>query len=109
MYLINAHVLPSEDRKNKDEQIIGAYASLFIDYKDIDGAFELAKYYIQQDDWNIDELEKEYFILNSPDDVEMENIQFYNEAVETGYSLLFSTYKNDDDDDDDDEVDSESR
>jgi hypothetical protein len=98
MYLINAHVLPTE-RLDKDKEIIGAYAALYIDYKDIDGAFELAKYYIDLEGWKINELEDEYFILNSADNVvEEENRQYYHEALEYGYSLVFFTYKSEDDD-----------
>ncbi|WP_224996865.1 hypothetical protein [Cesiribacter sp. SM1] len=102
MFVIKAHVLPAEP-KGEDGQIKGAFAVLYIDYKDIDGAFILAKHYFEENGWTIKELEDEYLILNSPDDVDDENIQYYDEALEFGYSLIFYTYDNEDDD----EIDSE--
>ena len=63
MFQIIAHVKPTENSKHFDKYK-GAYAVLFINYKDIDGAFELANYYIKDDDdWDIIELEQEYFII----------------------------------------------
>ncbi len=67
---------------------------MYINYADIDGAFELAKYYIEINDWKLDELEDEYFILDSSEDVEQEQLQYYNEALEFGYSLIFHCYEN---------------
>jgi hypothetical protein len=95
MYQINAHVLPtaSSDQYGKVEN---AYAVVFINYADIDGAFELAKYYIVNDGWKIDELEEEYLIFESAEDVEQEYLQFYVEALKDGYSLLYNCYEHDD-------------
>jgi hypothetical protein len=94
MYQLNAHVLPTE-LCSKYGQVEGAYAVVFINYADIDGAFELAKYYIENDGWEIDELEEEYLVFESPDDVEEDYFEFYNEALKDGYSLLFNCYERD--------------
>ncbi|MER2996284.1 hypothetical protein [Pontibacter populi] len=94
MYQLNAHVLPTES-SSKYGQVEGAYAVVFINYADIDGAFELAKYYIENDGWEIDELEEEYLVFESPDDVEEDYLEFYNEALKDGYSLLFNCYERD--------------
>jgi len=95
MYLINAHVIPT-DQSTEFGKCIGAYVTLFINYMDIDGAFELAKYYITSDGWKIDELEEECFKLESNSDVEENQLEFYNEALSDGYSLIFNCYLNDD-------------
>ena len=70
---------------------------MYIDYKDADGGFELAKYYIEAEDWSVIEIEDEYFVLDSKDDVEQDQHQFYDEAKEFGYSMLFNQYESDDD------------
>ena len=46
MFLINALAKPTKKSEQYDE-VIGAYVSLYIDYKDIEGAYRLAKYYIK--------------------------------------------------------------
>lgn len=91
MFQINAHVLPKEGSEH-NENIIGAYASVYISYIDIDGTFELAKYYLTQNGWEIKELEEDYFIIESEDDVEEEQKQLYREALKDGYSLLLFGY-----------------
>ena len=94
MYRITAHVKPKKGSK-KFDGIEGAFTVLFIDYKDIDGAFELAKYYIQDEDWEIIELEKEYFVIENENEMPEGYEKFYNEVFEYGYSLIFNTYETD--------------
>lgn len=43
---------------------------MFINNKDIDGAFEFAKYYMAEDDWEIIELEPEYFEINNEEEMD---------------------------------------
>lgn len=96
MYLINIHAKPTKESDQYDK-VMGAYVSVYIDYKDIDGAFELAKIYTQEEGWIIDEVEKDYFTLNSKDDiVDNEEKELYNEAVEFGYALIFNCYETED-------------
>ena len=40
MYLINIHAKPTEESDQFDK-VLGAYVSVYIDFKDIDGAFYL--------------------------------------------------------------------
>ena len=59
MYFLNIHAKPTEESDQFDK-VLGAYVSVYIDFKDIDGAFELAKLYTQEQGWAIDEVEKDY-------------------------------------------------
>lgn len=96
MFQIIAHVKPNENSKHF-AKYKGAYAVLFINYKDIDGAFELAKYYIIEDDWEIIELEREYFIIDNKEEMDESYSQYYDEIMDNGYSLVFNLYENDED------------
>ena len=93
MYQIIAHAKPRKDSEHF-EKVLGAYATIFIDFKEIDGAFILAKYYIENEGWEIIELEEEYFIINSVEDMADNYKQYFNEVFEYGYSLIFNTYDN---------------
>jgi len=70
-----------------------AYAVIFIDYQDVDGEYALAKYYIEVEGWGIIELEKEYYVINSKDEIAEDYIKYYEEVRENGYSLIFNTYR----------------
>jgi len=96
MFQIIAHVKPTEKSEHFNE-CEGAYAVLFINYSDIDGAFELAKYYIEEENWDIIELEQEYFIHESKDDMDESYQQYFDEIMESGYSLIFNLYEKDED------------
>lgn len=92
MFLINALAKPKKSSEHYDE-VAGAYVSLYIDYKDIEGAFKLAKHYIKAEGWKVTEIEEEYFSLDSVDDVEEELKDFYNEAIEFGYTMVFNCFE----------------
>ena len=92
MFLINAHAKPTKESEQFDK-VIGAYISVYIDYKEIDGAFELAKYYIKEEGWKLDEIEDEYFTIDSKSDVESDEEELYNECLEYGCSMIFNCYE----------------
>lgn len=92
MFLINALAKPTKKSEQYDE-VIGAYVSLYIDYKDLEGAYKLAKYYIKSEGWKITELEEEYFTLDSVNDVDEEQVELYEEALEYGYSIIFNCFE----------------
>ncbi len=93
MFLINALAKPKKSSEHYDE-VIGAYVSLYIDYKDIEGALKLASFYIKEEGWKVTEIEEEYFSLDSVNDVdEEEQKELYNEALEYGYSIVFNCYE----------------
>ena len=90
MYQIVAHAKPKKDSENYGE-VLGAYVAFFIDFKEIDGAFVLAKYYIENEGWEIIELEDEYFVIDSIEDMADDYKQYYEEVFNYGYSLIFNT------------------
>ncbi|KAB1153848.1 hypothetical protein [Tenacibaculum aiptasiae] len=92
MFLINALAKPRKSSEHYDE-VIGAYVSLYIDYKDIEGAIRLAKFYIKDEGWKVTEIEEEYFTLDSVDDVDEDQKELYEEAIEYGYSIVFNCYE----------------
>lgn len=92
MFLINALAKPTKKSEQYDE-VIGAYVSLYIDYKDIDGAFKLAKHYIKVEGWKVTEIEEEYFTLDTVDDVDEDQVELYEEALEYGYSIIFNCFE----------------
>ena len=92
MFLINALAKPNKSSEHYDE-VIGAYVSLYIDYKDIEGAMKLAKFYIKEEGWKLTEIEKEYFTLDTVDDVDEDQKELYTEALEYGYTIVFNCYE----------------
>ena len=94
MFQIIAHVKPTE-KSTHFAKYKGAYAVLFINYKDIDGAFELAKYYITEDDWEIIELEQEYLVIEDKEEMDENYSEYYDEIMDNGYSIVFNLYEND--------------
>ena len=92
MFFINALAKPKKTSEHYDE-VIGAYVSLYIDYKDIEGAIRLAKFYIKDEGWKVTEIEEEYFTLNSVSEVEDDQKELYKEAIEYGYSIVFNCYE----------------
>lgn len=92
MFLINALAKPKKSSEHYGE-VIGAYVSLYIDYKDIEGAIRLAKFYIKDEGWKVTEIEEEYFTLNSISEVEDDQKELYEDAVEYGYSIVFNCYE----------------
>ena len=96
MFLINAIAKPKKSSEHYDE-VIGAFVSLYIDYKDIEGAFKLAEFYIKEEGWKITEMEEEYFTLDSKDDIDEEQVELYEEALEYGYAIIFNCFEEDED------------
>src|SRR5690606_29053414 len=97
MFKISAHATPTEE-SIQFGKAKGAYAVVYINYAEIDGAYELAKYYIERDGWIIDDLEDEYIIIEPKEiDADDAHLEYINEAAEDGYSVVFFCYENDED------------
>lgn len=92
MYLISAEVKPAPNSKHQQEGHSGAFVNCYINYQDIDGAYALVQYYIEEQEWELKAFEEEYFVLDSLDDVEDEFHQYYQEALEDGYAIVFYIY-----------------
>ncbi|TYQ00454.1 hypothetical protein C7447_1011070 [Tenacibaculum adriaticum] len=94
MYLINVHAIPTKDSEYYDK-VVGAYVSLYIDYADIEGAMQLSKFYIEEEGWKVESIDEEYYDLEDENDVDEDQKEFYIEAKEFGYTLVFNTYESD--------------
>ncbi|CAA0146594.1 hypothetical protein [Tenacibaculum maritimum] len=92
MFLINVLAKPKKETEQYGE-VVGAYVSLYIDYKDIEGAIQLAKFYIKEEGWKVVKIEEEYFVLDSSEDVEEDQVPLYREALEDGYAIIFNCYE----------------
>ena len=99
MYQLNAHVKPKKSSEYY-KKALGAYATIFIDFKEIDGVYVLAKYYIEDENWEIIELEREYSIINSIEEMDDDYREHYDEVLKYGYSLIFNTYDSTEGDED---------
>lgn len=92
MFHIIIHCKPNSTNEEFFQKCVGAHAVILIDYKDADGAFELAKFYVEENDWEIIEVEDEYFSYEAKEDLgEFE--KFYDEIMNYGYSMIFYTYE----------------
>ncbi|CAA0190276.1 hypothetical protein JIP1097_20197 [Tenacibaculum maritimum] len=92
MFLINVLAKPKKETEQYGEAV-GAYVSLYIDYKDIEGAIQLAKFYVKEEGWKVVKVEEEYFVLDSSEDVEEDQVPLYREALEDGYAIIFNCYE----------------
>ncbi len=92
MYQIYSHVKPKKTSEyfGKYE---GAYATFFINFEDIDGAFVLVKHYLENEEWEVIEIEDEYFKLEDKSEMDVNYIQYFDEALEYGYSIVFNIYE----------------
>lgn len=97
MFHINIHCKPTENNIEYYGKYLGAYAVILIDYKDIDGAFELAKFYVSDNQWEIIEVEEEYFYFEEKEQLVEEYKKYFDEIAEYGYSMIFNTYDTKDD------------
>lgn len=95
MFLINLHAIPTE-KSEYFNQVLGAYVSSYIDYKDIDGAMTLAEKYVENEGWKVENIDDEYFVIESIDELEEEQKELFEEAQEYGYTLFFNCYESDD-------------
>lgn len=98
MYLINLHAVPTQESEYFNE-LVGAYVSAYIDYADAEGAIQLAKFYTEQEGWAINSIEEEYFVIESEDELETEQKEFYSEAKEYGFTMVFNGYESVSEDD----------
>ncbi len=96
MYHINIHCRPTKENVEFHGKIIGAYATILIDYKDYDGAVELSKFYVIENNWEIIEIEDEYYIFESKEDLGEDYMEYFDEIKEYGYSMVFNLYETED-------------
>lgn len=92
MLHIVIHCKPKKNNKEHFGKTLGAYASILLDYKDYDGALELSKFYINDNDWEFIEFEKEYYTFENKEDLPTEYQQYFDDLKEFGYSIIFNLY-----------------
>ncbi len=91
MFQIIAHVKPTSTSRHFG-LVEGAYVVVFINFKDIDGAFELTKYYIASEGWEFIEFDEEYYLINSKEEMGDDYQKYFDEIQEYGYAMIFNTY-----------------
>jgi len=94
MFHIVIHCKPKKVNKEHYEKVIGAYASVLIDYKDYDGVMELSKFYINEEGWDIIDVEKEYYTFENKEQLPEDIQEYFDELDEYGYSIIFNMYDN---------------
>lgn len=94
MFLIN---LQAEPKKGSEyyEKVVGAFVSVYIDYLDAEGAIQLAKYYTEEEGWKVNNVDDEFFEIEDEKELDKENREFYDEAKEYGYTMVFNCYESD--------------
>ncbi|MCB0840004.1 MAG: hypothetical protein KDD63_24110 [Bacteroidetes bacterium] len=91
MYHIIIHAKPTE-KSDFYGEVEGGFAVVLIDYKDIDGAFELARFYVEGYGWEIIEVEDEYHIIETVEDMNEDYQEYFEEVRKDGYAVIFNTY-----------------
>jgi|SRR6218665_220290 len=94
MIQIVIHCKPKENSEHFGK-VHGAYAAIFVNYKDVDGAFELAKFYVNDNGWEIVEVEEEYYIIDTKEEMDKDYEEYFEEIIEYGYSVIYNMYQDD--------------
>lgn len=92
MLLINLHAVPTKQTDYFDE-FIGAYISVYINFKDVDGAMQLAKFYVEKEGWVVNNIEEDYYEIEDVTDLDEEQQELFEEAQEYGYTMVFNAYE----------------
>ncbi|MDQ3635928.1 MAG: hypothetical protein M3405_15700 [Acidobacteriota bacterium] len=93
MWLVTFKTIPNQNKNAKAaEEFGGAYVNCWIDFALEDGAVELAKFYIKQNDWIPLRLEGDNVWYNEEDCETTEDRQYFAEAKDYGATLVWYTY-----------------
>ncbi|GGK55957.1 hypothetical protein ACD591_14460 [Rufibacter glacialis] len=93
MFHIVIHCRPKKENEEFFGKVIGAYASILLDFKDYDGAMVLSKYYVEENGWEILDIDDEYFTFDTKEDLPDDYQQYFDELGEYGYSIIFNAYE----------------
>lgn len=86
------HCQPKTENEEFFGKVIGAFVSILIDYKDYDGVMELSKYYVEENGWEILNIENKYYTFEKKEDLPNDYQQYFHELGKYGYSMIFNTY-----------------
>lgn len=95
MFHIVINCKPKKENEEFFNKVLGAYVSILIDYKDYEGVMQLAKFYVEQEGWEIIKIDEQYFTFNKKEDLPEDYQQYFKELGEFGYSMIFNTYDDD--------------
>jgi hypothetical protein len=70
---------------------VGAYVNCWIDFKLLEGALVLAKFYIRKEGWRVRNVEKHGWV-NGPAAVDRGSVRYFREAKRDGASFVFHRY-----------------
>ena len=99
MFHIIVHCKPKKDNNEFFGKVIGAYASILIDYKDFDGVMELSKFYVEGNGWEVIEIGDACYTFETKEDLSEDYQPYFDEVAEYGYTMIFNTYESEEDDD----------
>ncbi len=92
MYHIVLHCAPTQENEEFYGKVIGAYVSVLIDYMDYSGSVVLAKFYVENNAWEILDPEDEFYTFENREDLPEDYQQYFDEVKEFGYSMIFNAY-----------------
>jgi hypothetical protein len=91
MYVISLKIKPGYKHQDYGK-VAGGFAAVFIDFIKQEGAIELAQYYLEQQEWEVTEIDEELGIVESVADVSSEALESYKLARKHGYFISLHTY-----------------
>ena len=91
MFHIVIHCKPKENNEHFGK-VKGSYASILLDYKDYDGAMQLSKFYVNEDNWNFIDFEQDYYTFENREDLPEDYQEYFDEIEEFGYSIIYNMY-----------------
>ena len=92
MFHIVIYCKPKESNEEYFGKVHRAYASILLDYKDYEGALELSKFYINENDWEFIEFDDEYYTFEKMEDLPEDYQQYFEEIKKFGFSIIFNLY-----------------
>ena len=89
MFKIICSAKPTKKNEIYNE-IKNAVVEFYIDYKDFGGAIDLANFYLEEQNWIAEEFSDNYWEIKSEKDVEKIHLDFYKEALNYGYCIIYN-------------------
>ena|SRR3712207_1313135 len=94
LFTIRARINPKSETAERLPDIAGAYVNCWIQFKDFEAAEKLAKLLIREQGW-IPEQRTDASIIQKKGLKTKKDKQFYSEAIQYGYTLVFHMWPKD--------------